>query len=146
MLRKTLPLMAPILLAACGEVPPAQPNADQGSIDPAQATTAAGKPDTDPKTDPPLPTDAWLGKWVGVEGLALDIERGATPGTYQLTITLLDGTGTYHGTAVGDRIRFARNGVEESIRKASGAETGLKWLADKQDCLMIKPGEGFCRG
>ena len=100
------------------------------------------------KTAPPLPpptTDAWLGKWVGVEGLVLVIDRApGAPGSYQLTITLLDGTTSYAGTADVDRIRFERNGTEY-IRAGKGSDTGLKWLADKNNCLIVKDGEGFCR-
>lgn len=92
-----------------------------------------------------LPTDAWIGKWVGVEGLVLDIAPGADAGHYALKVTLLDGTDDYAGVAAGDSIRFKRNGREESIRKASGDETGLKYLAGKKNCLMIRDGEGFCR-
>ena len=94
----------------------------------------------------PLPTDAWTGKWVGVEGLALDINKLDTPGQYDLAVSLLDGTNKYVGKADGDVIRFTRNGVSETIRKVRGSETGLKYLADKANCLMIKSGEGFCRG
>jgi hypothetical protein len=49
------------------------------------------------------------------------------------------------GTADGDVIRFERGGVRETIRKATGDQTGLKWLAGKQNCLVIKQAEGFCR-
>lgn len=91
-------------------------------------------------------TDEWVGKWVGVEGLALDIAKDAQPGQYMLTVTLLDGTNTYWGTADGKTIRFTRNGKEERVRKAKGADTGLKYLAEKDNCLMIQEGEGFCRG
>lgn len=90
------------------------------------------------------PTDAWIGKWVGVEGLALAIAP-ASPGHYTLSVTLLDGTNRYDGTADGDVIRFTRAGKAETVRAATGDETGLKYLAGKQDCLMIKSGEGFCR-
>jgi len=90
-------------------------------------------------------TDGWIGRWTGVEGLVLTIGRTNEPGHYALTVSLLDGTDTYQGQADGDAIRFVRNGVEESIRHVSGDETGLKWLAGKRDCLMIKSGEGFCR-
>jgi len=92
-----------------------------------------------------LPTDAWIGKWVGVEGLVLDIQPAGEHGRYVLSVTLLDGTNSYEGTADGDVIRFTRNGRPESIRAAAGDETGLKWLAGKQNCLMIQQGEGFCR-
>lgn len=93
----------------------------------------------------PLPTDAWTGKWMGVEGLVLDIQPSGERGRYVLSVTLLDGTKSYEGVAEGDVIRFTRDGRPESIRAAKGDETGLKWLAGKQNCLMIKQGEGFCR-
>jgi len=102
--------------------------------DPADNVTAA-----------PLPTDAWIGKWMGAEGLVLSIQPAGEPGRYVLSVTLLDGTKSYDGAADGDVIRFTRDGRPESVRAATGDETGLKWLAGKQNCLMIKQGEGFCR-
>lgn len=90
-------------------------------------------------------TDGWVGKWVGVEGLALDIARAEVPGTYTLNVTLLDGTRSYEGTSDGSAIHFTRGGKEQTLRKATGEETGLKYLAGKKDCLMIQPSEGFCR-
>ena len=93
-----------------------------------------------------LPTDAWVGKWVGVEGLVLDIQPGDAPGRYALVVTLLDGTEHHEGRAAGETITFTRAGKTETIRKATGEETGLKYLAGKTNCLMIKQGEGFCRG
>ena len=71
------------------------------------------------------------------KGLALDIARGDRPGTYRLHIALMDGANDYIGTADGDMIRFTRDGKAETIRHTSGADTGLKWLADKKDCLTI---------
>lgn len=91
------------------------------------------------------PTDAWIGKWIGVEGLVLDIEPGHEAGKYALTITLLDGTSKYVGTANGETISFSRGGRTETIRAGTGADTGLKYLAGKDDCLIIQSGEGFCR-
>ncbi|SDD29092.1 hypothetical protein SAMN05444678_111101 [Sphingomonas sp. YR710] len=93
----------------------------------------------------PLSTDAWSGKWIGVEGLVLNIQPAGERGRYVLSVTLLDGTKSYDGVADGNVIRFTRDGRPESIRAATGDETGLKWLAGKQNCLMIKQGEGFCR-
>ena len=95
--------------------------------------------------DAALPTDGWVGKWIGVEGLVLDIQPAGERGRYVLSVTLLDGTKSYEGTADGDAIRFTRDGRPESIRAATGDQTGLKWLAGKQNCLMIQQGEGFCR-
>jgi hypothetical protein len=93
----------------------------------------------------PLPTDAWIGKWIGVEGLVLNIQKSDEKRHYVLSVTLLDGTKSYDGVIDGDVIRFTRDGRPESIRVATGDETGLKWLAGKPNCLMIKQGEGFCR-
>ncbi|MFM7349385.1 MAG: hypothetical protein ACKO01_07835, partial [Erythrobacter sp.] len=57
----------------------------------------------------------------------------------------LDTRGSYTGTATAEGIAFERGGEIRVLRKATGAETGLKWLADKQDCLMVVEGEGYCR-
>jgi hypothetical protein len=66
--------------------------------------------------------------------------------TYVVKIQSLDGPATYDGVAVGgDHIEFKREGKTESIRAGSGKETGMKWLLEKKDCLIIKNGEGYCR-
>jgi hypothetical protein len=39
-----------------------------------------------------------------------------------------------------------RDGTTETIRATDGAGTGMKWLANKTDCLVVTVGsEGFCR-
>lgn len=88
-------------------------------------------------------TDAWLGQWNGPEGTFLRLEGGN--GRYEVTIRDLDGARTYPATAKGAEIQFDRNGKRETIRATDGAETGMKWLSDKSDCLTIRPGEGYCR-
>jgi hypothetical protein len=89
-------------------------------------------------------TDAWIGRWLGPEGTFLDIAGGS--GTYRVTVQNLDGPRTFDATASGLLIRFTRDGVNETIRAGSGADTGMKWLMDKKDCLVVKAGEGYCRG
>lgn len=133
-------------LAACG-----QPSADNGT---APAANQAVEIEEVAADDGALPAtgegqDAasdWRGVWTGPEGLALEILDGDEPGGYHLNLTLLDGADSFDGTADGDVIRFTRDGVEETVRRGSGDETGLKYLAGKRDCLIIKSGEGFCRG
>lgn len=117
-------------------------NAVDTDVVPADGGAAAGETETVAAT-----TDGWLGRWTGPEGLFLTVEAGAAPGTYDLVVKGdLDSEGDpFTGTAGGDTIVFTRDGTRETIRKASGDETGLKWLAGKNDCVMIKPGEGFCR-
>lgn len=143
--RTSASLAALLLLAACARGEDAHPVdnvtvADNGADELAE--------DVDPAANgavSALPTDAWIGKWIGVEGLVLDIQPAGEHGHYVLSVTLLDGTNSYDGTADGDVIRFTRNGRPESVRAATGDQTGLKWLAGKQNCLMIQQGEGFCR-
>lgn len=144
---RTYPVLAAfLLLAACARGEDAEPIENAAVV--ANAAAEETIDDVDPvgnSAAPKLPTDAWIGKWIGVEGLLLDIQPAGEAGHYLLSVTLLNGTNSYEGTADGDMIRFTRDGRPESIRAATGAETGLKWLAEKQNCLMIKEGEGFCR-
>ena len=89
------------------------------------------------------PTDKWLGTWTGPEGTALTLSGGN--GKYRVTIRNLDGPRTFDGLANGNEIDFTRDGKRESIHATNGKETGMKWLADKTDCLTVHPGEGYCR-
>ncbi len=141
-----------LLLSACGKQP-AQGNAAAGADNglameieevPANEGPSTGATDL-PMDEAGAATDGWVGKWTGPEGLVLDIAKTATAGRYDVKVTLLDGSGSYAGIADGGVIRFDRAGTQETIRKATGDETGLKWLAGKQNCLVIKQGEGFCR-
>jgi hypothetical protein len=93
---------------------------------------------------PILPqADEWLGRWTGPEGTYLDIGGGG--GRYELTIADLDGPRRFEGAAEGASIVFERAGVRETLRSTDGAGTGMKWLAEKLNCLVVAAGEGFCR-
>lgn len=87
--------------------------------------------------------DRWLGQWNGPEGTYLRVS--GDNGKYDVTVRNLDGARTFAGTAVQNRIEFERDGLKESLRAADGPSTGMKWLADKSDCLMVRAGEGYCR-
>lgn len=88
--------------------------------------------------------DAFLGKWQGPEGTFLEITK-ADEG-YTVTVQNLDGPRTFPATAnSAGIITFDRDGKTEAITKGTGAETGMKWLADKTDCVVVKKGEGYCR-
>ncbi len=88
-------------------------------------------------------TDAWVGQWNGPEGTFLQI--AGSGGKYEITVRNLDGPRTFPGVAAGDRIEFERDGVKESVRATDGAETGMKWLSEKKNCLTVRAGEGYCR-
>lgn len=109
---------------------------------PATPVSAAPEPAPVPAQAPA--TDRWLGQWNGPEGTFLKIDGGQ--GKYEVTVRNLDGPRSFAGTAAGDRIEFERDGVKESVRATNGAETGMKWLAEKSDCLTVRAGEGYCRG
>jgi hypothetical protein len=56
-----------------------------------------------------------------------------------------DAAGTFKGEAAEDGIAFTRPDGPQLLRAGDGAATGLKWLADKKDCLIVATGEGYCR-
>lgn len=87
--------------------------------------------------------DKWLGKWNGPEGTFLQLAGGN--GRYEVTIQNLDGPRRFQGMAVGAGFEFERDGTKEVVRATTGAETGMKWLAGKSDCLTVRAGEGYCR-
>lgn len=133
--RSSLLLLAALALSACKEkAPDAAPTVVTAASTPAPASMPA----------PAAPaTDKWLGKWNGPEGTFLNL--AGAEGKYQVTVQNLDGPATFPGTAAGDTIAFERSGIKETIRAGSGADTGMKWLSEKKDCLVVKPGEGYCR-
>lgn len=97
-------------------------------------------------TTPPATIDvaAWTGKWTGPEGMYATI----TSADGKVSINMqsdLDTKGTYEGMVSPDGIRFKRGEEMLLLKKATGDETGLKYLAGKKDCLMVKAGEGYCR-
>lgn len=90
------------------------------------------------------------GRWIGPEGTSLTVEYiGATdPHKYRLSFVMLDGPIAMVGdeTADGKGIVFERNYETLTLRHGTGLETGMKWLADKEDCIVVKQSEGYCRG
>ena len=85
----------------------------------------------------------WLGKWTGPEGTFLELSKDGDK--FVVRINSLDGPATYAGIGVRDHIEFQRNGKSESIHAGNGEDTGMKWLLDEKNCLVIKKSEGFCR-
>lgn len=143
-------LLAGALLTGCG------PGADAHNM--ANATSSAPTVETIEDADAinsadgpagRLPTDDWIGRWTGPEGLFLDIQPSpdGKRASYALTNKdRLDRQGDYIGTGDGALLRFTRDGVPLTIRPGTGAETGFKYLADKTDCLIVVAGQdGYCR-
>ena len=123
-------MIAVAFLLAAGCDSPQVPPAPTASAEPAAASVPAVPPD-------------WLGRWTGPEGSWLEITR--TGDTYTVTVMNLDGARSFPGIVDAQGLSFERDGVRETIHPSDGAGTGMKWLAEKTNCLRIKAGEGYCR-
>ena len=147
-----LTLAASATLAGCAKENAATPVNAANAMDDAgsmAANDSANSASVANASAAAVPTDAWIGRWTGPEGLFLDIERapGGEPGRYAIVNKdTLDRQADYSGVADGATIRFVRDGKDITLRPGKGADTGFKWLADKTDCLIAVPGqEGYCR-
>jgi len=87
----------------------------------------------------------WAGKWTGPEGLYVTVTP-ESDGSYALEMQSdLDTKARYIGQEIEGGIAFKRGDAELLLHAATGDETGLKYLAGKQNCLMVEVGEGYCR-
>ncbi len=130
-------LSALALLTACNQESNEAPKPAPPSV---QATLVPETP----------PTDKWVGKWMGVEGLHLTIAKDDSIGRGHYLLTMqygldADDSGTFKGEATEEGITFTRPDGPQLLRAGDGEATGLKWLADKKDCLIVDTGEGYCR-
>src|SRR3546814_745010 len=111
---------------------------------PVETVPVEGAEATDPATAPHR-FASWAGKWTGVEGMYATITP-TEPGKYKLEMQSdLDTKGTYDGQDSEHGIQFKRGTEQLSLHRGNGDETGLKYLAGKQECLIVKTGEGYCR-
>jgi uncharacterized protein (DUF2147 family) len=127
--------IACLAVAACSPKPPDESASARGSAasEIASSTVASAVADI-----------AYVGKWTGPEGTWLDIEPQGED--YRVTVSNLDGPRDFVGKADVGGIRFTRDGQTFVIRSGNGEATGMKWLAGKKECLVVAPGEGYCRG
>ena len=134
------------VLSGCekAEAPAPAPTDATTTEVPVETVPPEGAEATDPATAPHR-FASWAGKWTGVEGMYATITP-AEPGKYKLEMQSdLDTKATYDGTDSEHSIQFKRGTEELSLRRGNGDETGLKYLAGKKECLIVKPGEGYCR-
>jgi len=157
-------IVAALVLSACG----ANERRSEGAATQAEIENSAATPLPAPRvpraTPTPTPTvtptatptpgatdaaapgaQAYLGRWVGVEGMYLNVTEPVA-GEVKLEMQYdLDNKGRYTGTVTPEGIRFKRGADTLLLRPSDGDATGLKWLAGKKDCLTVKSGEGYCR-
>ncbi|MFI8751904.1 hypothetical protein ACIGG6_18125 [Vreelandella lionensis] len=136
--KAALALIAMLLISACSN----------------NNTVSSNAPAPDTSTEQNQPhhqmTDQWIGRWIGVEGLFLEISKDEPegPGHYLLHMRYgldEDQIDTFEGQATAEGIRFNREGGPQLLRAGDGEATGMKWLLEKEDCLVVKTGEGYCR-
>lgn len=155
-------IVAALVLSACGanerrsEGAATQADIENSAATPLPAPIAPRAPSPTP-TPPPSATATatatpaaeatrYLGRWIGVEGMYLNVTQAATPGAVKLEMQYdLDNKGQYTGTVTPEGIRFKRGADTLLLRPSDGDATGLKWLAGKKDCLTVATGEGYCR-
>ena len=155
MMARTMTAMALLAaLGACGTVEPTDsiPNAtvDTSVIDAMANETPAPMNVGDKMITAVEPVDPaqWVGRWTGVEGLYLDIQPDPARGNGAFMLEMqytLDDTGTFPGDAVANGIRFTRPDGTFLLTATDGEATGLRYLLDKQECLTVTTGEGYCR-
>ncbi|MBE0399898.1 hypothetical protein EI168_07200 [Halomonas sp. FME1] len=139
MIKTALALSTIILISGCSSE--SEPPASSAST--SDTATEQSQPDYET-------TDQWVGRWTGVEGLFLKISKDepADPGHYLLEMQYgLDAeqSGTFEGQATDEGISFSRDDGQQLLRAGDGEATGMKWLAEKEDCLVVATGEGYCR-
>lgn len=121
---------------------------------PKPAAVPAASPAVSPAVTPtPSTIDKLLGKWDGPEGTYITV-AGAAPGTnsdgsvkkYSIEIKNLDKSEKFEGIGKDGVIEFIRKGKTETVRAATGPETGMKGVEKETNCVVINKGsEGFCR-
>jgi hypothetical protein len=136
-----------VTVAACDpsaqNKPPAPTTpAPAASVSPATAPSAS--PSGSPASTGASKVDALVGRWPGEGGAYLNVTKKGDK--YSIEIANLDGPQTFEGTAKGDVIEFTRKGKTETIKAATGAETGMKGFEKETNCVVVTKGsEGYCK-
>ena len=138
--------IAMLTLSACNKTEPEKSGDPTGAADtvvvPQEGAPAAA---TDAKGEPARFAD-WAGKWIGPEGMYVIIKPTAEKKFALEMQSDLDTLGNYEGLAVEHGIEFKRGSETLTLTRTDGDGTGMKWLAGKKECLVVKEGEGYCRG
>jgi hypothetical protein len=138
-------LSAVVLLSACSPKPDSDEVAASQASESAAMSITAAEAASQAVAEAMTSVDAtgYVGKWTGPEGTSLTITPAGSE--YEVVITNLDGPRTFTGTLEGDGVHITRDATPLVIHKGDGQATGMKWLADKKDCLVVAANEGFCK-
>ena|SRR5688572_22801198 len=134
-----------ILASACTNNPPEVKNS--ASPSPAATSSPASSPSVSPSPAASVAAgkvDSLIGRWAAAGEGSLNVTKKGD----KFSVEIADATGpkTFEGTAKGDVIEFTRNGKTETIKPATGAETGVKGFEKETNCVVITKGtEAFCK-
>ena len=136
-------VLAALGLCACSPKPEAPADAPASAATSSAETAAVAAASDAASSVTVADTSAYLGKWTGPEATFLTIAQAGNG--FKVTVQNLDGPRDFTGKAVPEGIQFVRDGTPFVIHPGDGKATGMKWLADKHDCLVVTAGEGYCR-
>jgi hypothetical protein len=95
---------------------------------------------------PPATQTAYLGRWIGPEGLVLEVTANPAGGVDIVNQWSLDDKGKFQGSVTAEGLRWMRGNEPVSAVLTSGDATGMKWLAGKKTCLTVTTSsEAYCR-
>ncbi|UDF05189.1 hypothetical protein [Asticcacaulis sp. AND118] len=135
MIRPVLGFIPVLALIACSPKSEAPP--------PTEAETSASSSASISASKAADVAAGYVGRWTGPEATSLEIV--ARQHDYEVTVSGTQTPGVFTGTVNGDALQIERNGEVQLIRHTTGARTGVKFLADKNDCVSVGQGEGYCR-
>ena len=136
--------------AACG---PKAEVAVKPAATPAATASPVSSPAIQVADDKKTGAEKLVGRWNGPEGTFINItEKAAKPASsdapkmFSIEIQNLDKPEMFEGTAKGDVIEFTRRGKTETVKPATGAETGMKGFDKETNCVVVTKGsEGYCK-
>lgn len=148
----TVAASAAFLLGACT---PATETKPAPNTTPSPAVSASPASSASPEVANPgeAAVQKLVGRWEGPEGtyLSLTEKMGAEgkqqlPRKFTVEIKSLDKAETFEGTAKNGTVEFTRKGKTETVKAATGVDTGMKNLEKETNCVVVTKGsEGFCK-
>ena len=138
------------ILGACGSGTDA-PKTPNTSSSPAATSSPAISPEVANPGEAAV--QKLVGKWDGPEGTYLSVTEklGADgkqqlPRKFEFEIKDLDRAEKFEVTAKDGTIKFTRKGKAETVKAATGTETGMKGFEKETNCVVLSKGsEGFCK-
>lgn len=140
------------ILGACSSSP--APNTGHTATS-SPATVSTASPAISPEVANPAEASLQklVGRWDGPEGTYLIVtdKLGADgkqqlPRKFTVEIKDLDKAEKFEGTAKDGIIQFERKGKTETVKAATGVETGMKGFEKEANCVVVTKGsEGFCK-